>query len=261
MDNLQVAWEKRATIFKTKKEAVMQQSLPSLFKDHIDKLQKKEILSFLPNGKCKVLDIGCGYGRIAEDVVKTNNLAIVYGIDLSRTFVDLFNKSLKGKAQAVVGDIRHLPFNSNNFEYVFSVASLLYLRDEKDQKQAIREIFRVLRKDGIAVFIEPDKLGWNIINFFGLIPFLLRNILRRKKVETFGSPFENGRIEKLIKLNKGVLVKKKGYPIITFMFVPILIFSKIIPPVAKLLLYLSKKMDDAFPLTGLSYWITYVAKK
>lgn len=259
--NLKEAWEIRAKTFQNKKESVMQQSLPSLLKDYVDKFQKQEIVSLLPNYKCKVLDVGCGYGRIAEAVVMANRNAYVYGIDISETFVDLFNRKFKGKAQATSGDVRYLPFENESFDLVFSVASLLYLESEDGQKRAIHEIFRVLKRDGIVVIIEPHKSGWNIVNFFGLIPFVLRKILRKKKVETFEIPFSGGRIEKLIKINKGILISRKGYPAITFMFVPVLIFSKTIPLVARFMLSLSEKIDRIFSPAKFSYWITYVAKK
>lgn len=260
-DKIEIAWEKRAKIFKNKKEAVMQQSFPQVLNDCIHKLHAREVLRFLPRGKCKCLDIGCGYGRLAAEIVTRNKDAYVFGIDISKTFVDLFNKRLEEKGRAIAGDTRKLSYKSNSFDLVCCVATLMYLDKLQDQKKAIREILRVLKPQGIAVIIEPNLTGDNIIKLGGLLPFILRRIIGRKKVETFGISFPWGRIDELIRESEGKLFEKKGYPFLTIFFLPILTLSKISERLGALFFAVISKLDKTLSLPRLSHIITYIVIK
>jgi SAM-dependent methyltransferase len=71
---------------------------------------KKEI----PKG-AKVLDIGCGYGRMAQ--LFTNYT----GIDISPDFIALA-KELNPDKKFLVADLNHLPFKDKEFEVGFMVS-------------------------------------------------------------------------------------------------------------------------------------------
>ena len=197
------AWDLRAKIFKTEREAVMQQSFPRVVNDYIHRLHLREVLRILPDDKINCLDIGCGYGRIALEIIKRKNKTFVYGVDISKVFVDLFNKSLKKKGRAVVGSLTNLPFEDNKFDYVVCIVTMMYLESIEDQKKAISEMLRVVKKEGKVILIEPNKTGDNIIKLFGFLPYILRKILKKKKVETFGIAFPFGRIDTLVEEKGG----------------------------------------------------------
>lgn len=254
-------WEKRAKTFKDKKESVMQQSFPSVLNDYVHRVHAQEVLKNLPRGECACLDIGCGYGRLAIEVASKNKEAFVYGIDISRTFVDLFSEKLGDRGKGVTGDVRKLPFKNNTFDYIYCVVSLMYLKTKKDQEMGISETLRVLKSGGKAVFIEPNTTGDNIIKLFGVLPFILRKILKRKKVETYGISFGWNVIDKLVMESGGKLIEKKGYSVFTIFFLPLFIISKISPYFASFILNGIGKIDERISISRFSNVVTYVFEK
>ncbi len=260
-DKIKLAWERRAAAFKNKRQAVMQQSLPWSINQYVHELHVGDIMRVLPKGKCKCLDIGCGYGRLATELTRRNNGVFVSGIDVSPTFVHLFNKKLGNKGRAIVGDMRKLPFRSNSFDLVYCVVSLMYLEKPEEQQKAIYEIIRVLKSRGVAVIIEPNRTGDTIIKLFGLLPFILRKVLRRKKVETFGVIFSWGTIDGFIKHAGAKLVEKRGYPFFTLFFLTSLALSKISQKLSGFILSVIYRLDTFFPRARFSSVIAYIVTK
>lgn len=100
----------------------------------------------------KVLDLGCGDGL---NIVLLNDLGIkkVVGVDISR---DLLKEARKNcpKAKLYVGSAEKLPFRVNMFDIIFVDSVFHHLLD---YDKAIKEIRRVLKKNGFLCFIEPHK--------------------------------------------------------------------------------------------------------
>src|SRR6185437_214967 len=108
----------------------------------------------------RVLDYGCGKGENAVRFLRSG--AFVFGIDISANYV----KSATGLARRAgfaedrnfkfqVMDAHSLAFDNDFFDFVMGNAILHHL----DLKIAIREIKRVLKRHGRAIFEEP--LGHN----------------------------------------------------------------------------------------------------
>jgi SAM-dependent methyltransferase len=99
-----------------------------------------------------VLDFGCGHGMAA--VVLARAGAIVSAFDLSPGYV----AEAKDRAEAngvrvsfSVADGEHLPYADESFDTVWGSAILHHL----DLALAARELHRVLKPGGVAVFCEP----------------------------------------------------------------------------------------------------------
>lgn len=255
------AWGQRSKLLGDQERSVMDQSFPKVVNDYIGRIHLQEVLAGINASTSKILDIGCGYGRLAEDLIKLHPHVFIYGIDIASTFVDLFNQRLKKHGRALVGDMKKLPFTDNYFDYIFVVASFMYLENEKDQEKGMREILRVLKKRGKVLFIEPNHLGVEAVRLFGLVPFLYRNLLRKQKVETYGIAFPWKRIDRLIEKKGGVLLYKKGYPIFSLLLLPTVILAKITPHIAQKILSVFDALDKKMRFSFVSYFITYVAKK
>lgn len=259
-DIIKKAWEKRSKIFKDKREGVLEQAFPPLLHSYIDALHMEEVSTVIPKRACFCLDIGCGYGRIASCISLKNPDAYIYGIDIAKTYVDLFNKKLQRYGKARVGDIRRLPFKNNMFDVIWVINTVMYLTDS-DQLLAIKEIFRVLKPRGRVVIIEPHKIGYDIITLWGLLPFVYRTVLKKKKVETFGQKFANGKIDLLVKQAKGKIIQKRGYPTFTFLFLTAFFLAKVNTFLAKILLSLISRIDNKLPLSKYSFSVTYILGK
>jgi len=116
----------------------------------------KEVLS-----EALVLDIGCGTGA-ASLAFKIQGSKVV-GLDYSMNGLGLRLAKLRAVEQGVdidlvQGDARRLPFSDGSFDVCFCDQVLEHI---KDYKLCIEEIYRVLRKGGVAYFSTPNKI-WPI---------------------------------------------------------------------------------------------------
>jgi SAM-dependent methyltransferase len=102
-------------------------------------------------GRC-VLDYGCGHGMAS--VVLARQGAHVTAFDLSAGYLtEAARRALANEVDyhLVQGDGEQLPFADAAFDRVWGNAVLHHL----DLRQAGRELWRVLKPGGVAVFCEP----------------------------------------------------------------------------------------------------------
>ena len=100
----------------------------------------------------RVLDYGCGHGMAA--VVLARRGARVTGFDLSPGYLEEAHARAAANGVAVAfaqADGERLPFADGAFDRVWGNAVLHHL----DLERAGRELYRVLRPGGLAVFCEP----------------------------------------------------------------------------------------------------------
>src|SRR5439155_18109726 len=100
----------------------------------------------------QILDFGCGHGMAA--VVMARRGARVTAFDLSQGYLGELDR--RARANEVLLDLvradgERLPFADASFDGVWGNAVLHHL----DLNRAGRELFRVLRPGGVAVFCEP----------------------------------------------------------------------------------------------------------
>ena len=109
----------------------------------------------------QVLDYGCGTGDFSILLAK-NGAGGVTGIDLSDVAINMANakivdSTLGENISFHVMDAENLTFNNNTFDLVYGMAILHHL----DLKKCYSEIARVLKPNGMAIFLEP--LGHNLL--------------------------------------------------------------------------------------------------
>lgn len=116
-----------------------------------------------------VLDYGCGAGE--NSVLAASHGAKVIGIDISPDLLALAERRMELNDQDgfefKVGSAHELPLESESVDVVYGMAILHHL----DLALASKEVHRVLKKGGRAIFLEPvrdSKLVWFIRN---LIPY------------------------------------------------------------------------------------------
>lgn len=121
---------------------------------------KSYIEKYAQNTKdAKILDIGCGDGEYTSLFCRNKNEVI--GLDLKNTVKPEYKrfKFVKGKAE-------DLPFPSETFDLIISFDVLEHIYDDKN---AIREMHRVLRKNR-RVFLETpnrERLSYWLLALVG----------------------------------------------------------------------------------------------
>lgn len=206
-------------------------TIASHFK-HSRKFVWYDLEPFLPklSKQDKILDLGCGSGRIAQVVPKKNNYL---GVD--------FSKELLKKAQS---QYPHANFTYGNivkkntwkkiskkapFNYVFNIATLHHLPQKKHHQLVLKKSFKVLKPNGIMVlsvwnlwqtrFLKdhfkqiPKKIANGSLKHLWLPYSLSDGIKAVKTVQRYHYAFSFNQLKNLI-LKSGFKIlktQKKGY--------------------------------------------------
>jgi SAM-dependent methyltransferase len=117
-----------------------------------------------------VLDYGCGNGENSLPLVARG--ARVVGLDVSEDLLDLARQrltlhGLQDRASFMAGSAHDLPLPDNSVDAVMGIAILHHL----DLELASREVHRVLKPGGIAVFQEPVRNSKLLKAIRAMIPY------------------------------------------------------------------------------------------
>ena len=124
----------------------------------------------------KVLDLGCGNGRLYEllELKKVDYL----GVDNSSGLLDKARENFPN-ARFEFGDMVDLDLPDSSYDMVFSIASFHHIPGRKLRRRTVNEMHRVLRSDGVLIltvwnlfqlkyFLDLIKSIFNFIIHFGL---------------------------------------------------------------------------------------------
>lgn len=166
----------------------------------------------------KILDIGCNYGEIARVLSRYNQ---VTGID---TDIKALNhaKEYCLDAKFIQASAVKLPFGRNSFDVVICLSVLEHIKE--DQK-VLREISRVLKKNGELILTVPDKNFRLISSPMGIFIKLVNKLFKSdfpssdEEYVHFGTEgvghvrrgYETRNIKKMLKKEKLKIVFSKSY--------------------------------------------------
>jgi len=123
---------------------------------HWDSAITDEVIAYLGPRK-RVLDVGCGYGRIA--LLLAARGYHVTGIDISEPLLHSVCETAVEQAirlPVALADMTRLPFRTTSFDALICLWSAYFeVVDVTDQVRALSEMSRVLVHDGLAVIEGP----------------------------------------------------------------------------------------------------------
>ncbi|TAL35594.1 MAG: class I SAM-dependent methyltransferase [Spirochaetes bacterium] len=133
----------------------------------------------------RVLDLGCGWGRVLKPVMDREARAT--GLDISTKMAGLAKAHLvkNGHLPAVlVGDGTATPFRDGSFDKVYSLLVLQHLSKENG-RAVFREAHRVLRDGGTAYIrvpgrFAPENLLFAFLQFVSIHVFRLKDPIRMR---------------------------------------------------------------------------------
>ena len=111
----------------------------------------KEVLSLLDlKGTERILDVGCGNGKVTAEIASRVPQGSVLGVDSSADMIASatrdFGPEVRPNLRFEIADTRRLPFQ-NQFDLVVSLNALHWVQE---QDQALRSIRSALKADGLA---------------------------------------------------------------------------------------------------------------
>ena len=110
--------------------------------------------------KDKILDLGCGNGRVSEIF---ENMNIDYtGVDISKTLLSIARQKYPDKKFEQI-DFFKLPFPDNHFDKIYCLSVLHHIPSVKYRIKFLKEARRVLKKDGQLILTVWYLLAKNEI--------------------------------------------------------------------------------------------------
>lgn len=192
-------WEERATQSGSKLSGVLfrgfsEQSNAAMHRWHEWVVSE----SFLPRLRegARVLDLGCGYGRLSKTIRARRPDIAVVGQDVSISYCKLFRD---GVGDCVQGDGYRLPFATGAFDAVMAVTCLMYGSRESTPGQ-LTEIRRVLQPHGMLLLLDPGSELQRLITAVGF---------RRRQSPTGGHGFSMAEYHELVS-KAGFRIQSKG---------------------------------------------------
>ena len=156
-----------------------------------------------------LLDCGTGPGKHAESIARQHPGMTVIGLDITENFLRIAKRRVEKKQMTNLlllrGDAEHLPFEAETFDRIMCVEVLLLLQDKK---RTAAEFYRILKKGGILLVVEPSRrfLPWREFFYAAIFPLAARIIRTRtpetakcRKEDYAGRKFRPEELEKLLK--------------------------------------------------------------
>ncbi len=165
----------------------------------------KQILKFLKKNilkkKDKILDIGCGYGRILLKLDKEKYN--IFGIDQNENYINIINKN---KNLSKIGDMKNIKLPDHSYQTIINIWGCFEcIQNEEDQIKTLNEGYRLLKEKGtyfldlkyrtpkeIKTYLKNKKYGSVIkeffnmkVNFFFYTKPYLKTIIKKSKFNIF----------------------------------------------------------------------------
>ena len=115
------------------------------------------VVASLPSGVSRVLDVGCGDGMLAADLLDAG-VPHVVGLDVDRPVLDRARARHAGRAiEWVQGDVLEVVFEPESFDAVACVAALHHM----EAAQALARFAQLVRPGGTVAVVGLAAYSWS----------------------------------------------------------------------------------------------------
>lgn len=253
-----IEWKKRSINYGASWKSVLFKGMPDLANEHFHFCHINFILECIKSNKddIRILDIGCGYGRLSLPIIQKLPKAQIIGLDISENYVNLY-KNNTGR-DAFVGALESLPSEIGTFDYIIIVTVLMYL-PKNILKNIFSNLFSYLNKNGKIIIIEPAQSGIIWQTGFGLVNLLHKD----NNINTGGTCFSSAEIPDLVHGAGGIVIQEQRIPATTFFFLLIYLMAKTLPHHLTYIIFRSISIiDGLLKRTKLpTLWAFYLIKR
>jgi SAM-dependent methyltransferase len=119
------------------------------------------LIDALPHDARRVLDVGCGDGMLAADLVDLGVTEVV-AVDVNATVLERARERHAGRRIAwLEGDFMTVPLERGSFDAVLSVATLHHL----DMESALRRCADLVRPGGVVGVVGLAAFDWRDLHY------------------------------------------------------------------------------------------------
>lgn len=167
---------------------------------HTLKVQTFKKLTSKLNPK-SILDVGCASGRMANEVSKIFPRSQITAVDVYKSAID-YGKRTYPHIKFKRADAHRLPFGNNTFDLVICYEVIEHLTDPA---RALKEIKRVIKKNGIALVVMDSGS-----TLFRIVWWISENTVSRVWRGAHLHPYKHTELERVIK-SAGLKITKKYF--------------------------------------------------
>lgn len=138
-------------------------------------------IPYLPEGG-KVLDLGCGNGRLLKVLQSANKKFEYLGVDFSAKLLEQARQQFSGYTFQEA-DMAKVDFPPDSFDVVCLVASLHHLDKQKEREELLNKIYTWLKPGGILFMTN-----WNLLQP-KYVEYIIKNISHKKTWNDFFIPY------------------------------------------------------------------------
>jgi SAM-dependent methyltransferase len=125
---------------------------------------KIRILKVLPDGYSfegrRVLDFGCGAGRVLRQFLPEATSGEFWGCDLHRPAIDWLDQNLSPPFRFFVNDGIPMPHSDEHFDLVYAISVFTHITH--DWSAWLLELHRILKPDGLLMVTLLGPKSWGV---------------------------------------------------------------------------------------------------
>ena len=123
----------------------------------MDFVWRRKAIKKITNNPKEILDIATGTADFAISAAKYTD-ANITGIDISDRMINIgekkiIKKDLKNRIKLSIADSENLPFDKSSFD---AITAGFGVRNFENLEKGLNEIYRVTKKNGFVVILEPS---------------------------------------------------------------------------------------------------------